>query len=267
LNHEKNFFIHSAFIITLFVFVTASAFSQVLNDVLPAATTRSSTVGTAWNKYIATAEHARCNNTRGGKPFIPYTNTGTMLSTCPSEQVYVYPAVLCEQGAVLQGEWQVSGCTVSTPTNTCGIVTAPSGIYASFTLKYRFRTGGGWSAWGPILYAGTRNCAAGEEPYSIGFGFGSSSSSSSIGISQSSAAIYIQLEQTEQQAGLRSASVSRPSSEIRLYNIYGTLVRTLTSQEGTAEINTSNLPDGIYFLYVFRGNAENPYIQTLRIKH
>jgi hypothetical protein len=78
--------------------------------------------------------------------------------------------------------------------------------------------------------------------------------------------IYIPLEQTGQ-TSLSSVLASSSSNVIRFYNNQGVPVRNFTSSEENIEINTSDLPDGIYYLHVFHDNTGNPYVRTLLINH
>ncbi|MDR1257804.1 MAG: matrixin family metalloprotease [Tannerellaceae bacterium] len=194
--------------------------------------------------------------------FSSYTNTGLGVSSCPSEMFWIYPTIPIPLGSVLQGEWQVTGCAIASSGTTGLRITAPSGIYADFTVKYRYQTNSGWSTW-TTLYGTTRNCAAGEDPYRIG---ASNTGDVSISQNQSSTVIYIQLNQTGQ-TSLSSASAGSSSNIIRLYNNQGILVRNFTSSEENIEINTSDLPNGIYYLHVFHDNSGNPYTGALLINH
>jgi hypothetical protein len=194
--------------------------------------------------------------------FSSYTNTGLGVSPCPSETFWIYPAIPIPLSSVSQGEWQVTGCTIASSRTTELRITAPSGIYAEFTVKYRYQTNSGWSTW-TTLYGPTRNCAAGEDPYRIGAG---NTGGVSVSQNQSSTVIYIQVNQTGQ-ASLSTAPASSSSNIIRLYNNQGVLVRNFTSSEENIEINTSDLPNGIYYLHVFHDNSGNPYIRTLLINH
>jgi hypothetical protein len=180
-----------------------------------------------------------------------YTDAMSSLSFCPNETNTVRPYFALACGTVLEGQWQASGCTVVESGKDYISVIAPSGLYAHFTVNYRYRNACGWSSWS-TMSGSTRNCDAGEDPYRIAF---------SVSQDSNNNIIYIQAEQ--ENLTLRSSVVN----EIRLYNSNGGLVHNIKSDNKNVEINTSKLPNGLYFINIYSSNADMPYRQTIYIKH
>ena len=62
-------------------------------------------------------------------------------------------------------------------------------------------------------------------------------------------------------------TANNPTYNIRLYNTSGTLViQTITSNNKT-QLNTSKIPDGIYFIHLFDGIDSNPEVKQILIRH
>jgi hypothetical protein len=53
--------------------------------------------------------------------------------------------------------------------------------------------------------------------------------------------------------------------DIQLYNIYGYLLRQTKAKAGTIQLNVSDLKNGAYFLNIYDGINDKPYIQTIMI--
>ncbi|GHU59067.1 hypothetical protein FACS189411_15460 [Bacteroidia bacterium] len=160
----------------------------------------------------------------------------------------------------MEGQWQASGCTVNSSSNSYITITAPSTIYASFTLQYRYRNACGWSAWTPI-YGSTRNCAAGEDPYRV-IGFSSiypNPVSNVLNISINTGAL------SQSTPILRNASI--PAYSIRLYNLQSILVRQTNIQGDNIELNVSDLPNGIYVIHVIDSKGVKIGEHKVVIKH
>lgn len=189
--------------------------------------------------------------------FSSYTNVGLGVSPCPSETFFIYPELQCSSSSILQGDWQVTGCTITSSGSTWIQITAPSGIYAGFTVKYRYRTAGGWSTWSPTLNGSTRNCAGGEDPYSLPLPGGNSSN-----YSASPNPVNSVLTVT-----LGSFSSLSSSYNIKLYNANGVAVRQVTSQGENVELDVSTLPNGYYYLHIFSGNDPQPDMRIIIVQH
>lgn len=74
-----------------------------------------------------------------------------------------------------------------------------------------------------------------------------------------------------QSAEVNALSASSPSSEsvyeIRLFNIQGTLVRSMKSEEGQTTMDVSNLPNGNYFLHIYKDSGTTPETHKIVIRH
>jgi hypothetical protein len=178
----------------------------------------------------------RCNPAVTSFTFSGYTQGGTQVSPCPNEYFYIYPDIPIPASQVLEKQWQVSGCTLLSSTNTSAYVKAPSNVYASFTVQYRYRNRCGWSPWSTV-YGGTRNCAGGEEPYRYPL---------------------FRVASTGKTLTIETQDVTLPSAgqtvNYTLANlITGTAVATGRIPASGATLDFAHLPAGIYLLRIETG--------------
>jgi hypothetical protein len=184
--------------------------------------------------------------------------SGNLLSPCPNEYVDIFPQLPYPASQISQYEWQVTNCTLISSGKESASVRFPSGIYADFTIKYRYKNGcyDTWSTWATIT-GRTRNCAAGEDPYSPAPS-GGSSGNYSASPNPVNDVLTVSL-------GLFSSSDS--SYNIKLYNANGVAVRQATSQGENVYLNVSALPNGYYYLHIFNGNDPQPNMRTIIVQH
>ena len=70
-----------------------------------------------------------------------------------------------------------------------------------------------------------------------------------------------------QQAMTGVRSLSDPVFDLRLYNLFGNLLRQSTTKGGTVEFNVSNLPNGTYYLHINDGVGNKPEIRQIIVQH
>ena len=58
-----------------------------------------------------------------------------------------------------------------------------------------------------------------------------------------------------------------PFYDVRLYDGQGNLLRQQQAKGGTVQFNVSNLPNGIYYLHVYDGKSNIPFIQQIMVEH
>jgi hypothetical protein len=183
-------------------------------------------------------------------PAVTYFKVNDFVSTgqsfCPSETATITPYFNIPSGSVLESQWQVNGCTLVTSSKDHVRITAPSGIYASFTVQYRYRNACGWSAWA-TMNGSTRNCAGGEEAYSATVpSDGHNNYSVSPNPANSTLSITLESDRT---TNLSTKSISS-SYSIKFYDANGNLVKQATSQGENVELDVSSLPGGYYYLHI-----------------
>ena len=72
----------------------------------------------------------------------------------------------------------------------------------------------------------------------------------------------------EQQAkAINSVPVQQKQYDIRLFNLQGSLVRSVQSKGEQISIDVSGLPGGNYFLHIYNGESQKPLVQQIVIKH
>ena len=72
----------------------------------------------------------------------------------------------------------------------------------------------------------------------------------------------------EQQANaINSVPVQQKQYDIRLFNLQGSLVRSVQSKGEQISIDVSGLPGGNYFLHIYNGESQKPLVQQIVIKH
>ena len=57
------------------------------------------------------------------------------------------------------------------------------------------------------------------------------------------------------------------SYDLRLYDGQGNLVQQTSTKGGTIQFNTSNLPNGTYYLHIYDGVNSTPEIQQIMVEH
>ena len=55
--------------------------------------------------------------------------------------------------------------------------------------------------------------------------------------------------------------------DIRLYSVYGVLMRQTVIKDGTVEFDVSKLPDGVYYLHIYNGLDDRPDMYQIVVKH
>lgn len=72
----------------------------------------------------------------------------------------------------------------------------------------------------------------------------------------------------EQQAkAINSVPVQQKQYDIRLFNLQGSLVRSVQSKGEQISFDVSGLPGGNYFLHIYDGESQKPLVQQIVIKH
>jgi hypothetical protein len=54
---------------------------------------------------------------------------------------------------------------------------------------------------------------------------------------------------------------------VKLYNANGVIVKQAISQGENVEFNVSALPDGYYYLHIFKGSDPQPDMRTVIVRH
>jgi hypothetical protein len=190
-----------------------------------------------------------------------YTNTGLYFSTCPDEYVHLNPQFTSAPCTVLEGQWQVTNCTLISSSNRSIYIKAPSGTRATYSVQYRYRNACGWSAWERVSLS-NRDCDAGEEPCrAIGNVF-------RISPNPANDVIHIEIgkdvlsENTANQKLTASATYA-----VFLYNLQGVLVRRASSNGEKIDLFVSDIPSGLYILHIIDNKGQKTGEEKVSIQH
>ena len=63
------------------------------------------------------------------------------------------------------------------------------------------------------------------------------------------------------------SSKSIMTYDIRLFSAQGNMVSQISAQNGIVQLNTSDLPDGFYYLHIYDGISPTPEVHTIIVKH
>jgi len=183
------------------------------------------------------------------------------VSTCPGEPISLTPDIPAGLGTVYEYKIQTTGVSAQVSSST-GVITftAPTTIRATFKILFCYRTSCGWSVW-KTLYGSVRDCDAGEDPWKSP---GQVDKSSFVYPSPVSHILNIDVSQ----ATNTNTHNTNTIYDIRLYSLMGSQVRQTSTNSGTvAQIDVSNLPDGIYFLHIYNGISSTPMVHRIIVKH
>jgi hypothetical protein len=189
----------------------------------------------------------------------------TFVPTCPSEPISLAPDKPTNVGTILGYEISATGVSAQVNSSTGEITfTAPNTVRATFSISFRYKNSCGWSSW-QILSGSVRDCAAGEDPWKVpGQVDKSSSPVSSVYPNSVSDVLNIDVSPAAH-ANARSANTVY---DIRLFNMFGSqLLQTSTNSSTVAQLNVSNLPNGIYYLHIFDGVSSTPEVHKVVVKH
>lgn len=77
----------------------------------------------------------------------------------------------------------------------------------------------------------------------------------------------VQSETVEQTEAYISRINTNPTFDIRLFDRLGNLLRSTKTKDDTVEFNVANLPNGMYFLYVYDGESTKPEMLKIIVRH
>lgn len=200
-------------------------------------TIRGVTVSTGKNIEIASTPQEL-------KPTISYTNSGSNTILEVSVAPYSYGI----QGYIWIVQQYPSG---SSQTYTPGLSGYRLSVpYGSYRVECRIITGCGQTS--NTLYVNTPGYSSTAYPNPV------------------DQTLFIEIDNPEE--NILSSFSALPSSaesiyDIRLFNIQGTLLRSLKSSGGQTSVDVSNLPNGNYFLHIYKDSETIPVTHKIVIRH
>ena len=100
--------------------------------------------------------------------------------------------------------------------------------------------------------------------------YAAGSYSSSASPNPANNTLNVNIEELENEGVNALPAASRQTSayyDIRLYNLQGTLLRSLRVASGQTSIDVSGLPGGNYFLHVYKDGTAEPQVHKIIISH
>lgn len=81
--------------------------------------------------------------------------------------------------------------------------------------------------------------------------------------------LYVDFSSIREQPAqaFNSTAVQQKHYDVRLFNLQGTLIRTVQSVGEQISLDVSGLPGGNYFLHIYDGKGEKPVVQQVIVSH
>jgi hypothetical protein len=201
-----------------------------------------------------------------------HSNSSATCTTYGSNTFTGQATVVTASAGIDQFEWSSSNpnWTISTHPMTSGNELPMSKVLitrnttVSTIIRYRAHNACGWDDdWTPVIIPGYPYYSASAYPNPV-----NSTLTVDIAVDQEMLAATLEaLAASSLQSSFSSALSQNPTFSIKLYDNNGTLVKQITSAEGTVTLDVSRLPSGTYFLHVHDGTESEPVTQTVIVSH